>query len=88
MPEFLIELHLPRQASSLLAAARAREGAEELTREGKPVRHLNTIFIPDDEVCFHVYEAVSVEAVTEAARRARIAFERVLSAVTESPSAS
>jgi hypothetical protein len=80
--EFLVELHLPRRACSSVAAANARAGAEALTREGTPVRHLRTIFIPDDEVCFHLFEAASADVVEEAARRARITFERVLPAVS------
>ena len=39
------------------------------------------IFVPDDEICFHLYEAASADAAAEAARRAGLVFERVLPAI-------
>jgi hypothetical protein len=36
------------------------------------------MFLPGDEVYFLLYEAPSVEAVGEAARRAAITFERIV----------
>jgi hypothetical protein len=84
--EFLLELYVSRLDSAAVerSAGRARLGAEELTREGTPVRWLRSIFVPDDETCFFLYEAASAEAVRKAARRAAIPFERVAQAVTES----
>ena len=50
--------------------ARARAACDELSRQGTRVRFLRSIFVPEDEACFHLYEAVSADAVREAARRA------------------
>lgn len=84
MHEFLVELYRPRSASALACAAhRARVGAQEVTRTGTPVRFVRAIFVPDDEICFHLYEAATAEAAGEAARRAGVVFERVLPAITE-----
>lgn len=85
MAEFLLELYVPRtDADAVERGARsARLAAEELTREGTPVSYLRSIFVPEDETCFYLYEAASADAVREAARRARLPFERVAEAVAE-----
>lgn len=62
-------------------ATNARLAAEALTREGTPVRYLRFIFVPDDETCFHLYEAPSVDAVREAALRAAVPVERIAEAL-------
>jgi hypothetical protein len=38
-------------------------------------------FLPDDETCFHIFEAASVEAVSEACRRAGIGSGRIVRAL-------
>lgn len=82
MPRYLAELYLPRSGSSSLreTVARARTASEAMTREGTPIRYLRAIFLGDDEVCFHLYEAGSPELVLEASRRAAIPVERVTEA--------
>ena len=79
MAEFLIELYLSRGDSDAVErnAERASLAARELTREGTPVRYLRSIFVPEDETCFVLYEAASAEFVDVAARRAALPFERV-----------
>jgi hypothetical protein len=78
MAEFLVEVYVSRADPAAVerGAERARLAAEELTREGTPVRYLRSIFVPEDETCFFLYEAASVEDVEEAARRASLRFER------------
>jgi hypothetical protein len=86
MPEFLLELYVSREAATAasLGAERARSAAEELTRAGTRVRCLRSIFVPEDETCFLLYEADSIGLVQEAARRACLPFERVVETVAES----
>ena len=43
------------------------------------------IFLPEEETCFHLYEAASVGDVREAATRAGIGCERVADAVDVVP---
>ncbi|HWB56865.1 MAG TPA: nickel-binding protein [Gaiellaceae bacterium] len=83
MPRYLAELYLPRSGSGSLqeAALRARSAADEMTREGTPIRYLRAIFLGEDEVCMHLYEAASPELVREASRRAAIPIERVTEAM-------
>jgi hypothetical protein len=85
MPEFLIELYHSRTdvAGTGRAARRARLAAEELNREGTAIRYLRSIFVPDEETCFYLYAAGSVDAVREAARRAGLRFEHISEAVAE-----
>lgn len=86
MTEFLVELYVsrtdPRAAEK--GAERARLAAEELTREGTPVRYLRSIFVPEDETCFALYEADTADVIREVARRASLRFEHVAEAVTYS----
>lgn len=79
MAEFVVELFVSRGDAAAVegGTARARLSAQELTREGTPVRCVRSLFVPEDETCFFLYEAASAEAVREAARRAGLAFERV-----------
>ena len=89
MPRYVAELYLPKKGSESLqaAAVRARSAADAMTREGTPIRYLRAIFLGDDEVCFHLYEADSSELVREASRRAAIPVERVSEAVDIEPDA-
>jgi Protein of unknown function (DUF4242) len=86
--EFLVEIYLSRVNGVDASVARARAAADELTGEGTPVRYLSSIFVPEDETCFFLYQAASADAVSEAARRASLVFERVSEAVAESKGAS
>jgi hypothetical protein len=81
--EFLVELYVSRVDAVGVAgrAVRTRLAAEQLTREGTPVRYLRSIFVPEDETCFFLCEAASVEAVREAVQRADLRFERIAEAV-------
>ena len=83
MARYLAELYLSKAGSDGLpeAAARARRAARDLTREGMSVRYLRSIFVPEDETWFLVYEADSTAAVTEASARAGLAVERIVEAV-------
>lgn len=83
MPRYLAELYLPKAGPGDLekAAARACTAAEEMSRAGSTVRYLRSIFVPEDETWFLLYEAPSAAAVLEAGARAGISIERVADAV-------
>ena len=57
--------------------SRARAGAEEMSREGAAIRFLRTIFVPEDQSCFFLYEGNSIEAISEAGRRAELHIVRI-----------
>ena len=81
MSSYLLEAYTP--ASALLAEveARVRSAAAELSEAGTPVRHVRSIFVPEDETSFHLLDGPSLEAVAEAAKRAGIARPRITEAV-------
>jgi hypothetical protein len=82
MAEFLLEVYAARMDSRGVdgAARRARAAAEALASEGPEVRYVRSIFVPEDETCFYVYEADSVGTVHEVARRAGLPVDRVVEA--------
>ena len=86
MAEFLVELYLSRSDGDAVQrdAEQAVLAAEQLTSEGTSVRYVRSLFVPDDETCFLLYEADSAEAVREAATRAELQFDRISEAVGES----
>jgi hypothetical protein len=83
VPSYLVETYAPKLRADEARAAgrRARAAAEQLSGEGARIRYVRTTFLPDDETCFHVFEAASEEAVGEACRRAGIAAGRIAPAV-------
>jgi hypothetical protein len=85
MPEFLVELFVSRAdaGSTAPGAERARRAAEALSNQGTSVRYLRSIFVPDDETCFHLYTASSLAAVRAVGSRAGLRFERISEAVAE-----
>lgn len=87
MPSYLIETYIPRSHAQEAQAAgrRARAAAEELSREGIPIRYVRTTFLPEDETCFHLLEAASPDAIEEVSRRAELGRARVVPAVEASP---
>jgi hypothetical protein len=82
MAEFLLEVYARRTDSRAVdeAARRARAAADSLASEGPRVRYVRSIFVPEDETCFYVYEADSVGTVHEVARRAGLPVDRVVEA--------
>jgi hypothetical protein len=79
MTEFLGELYVSREHGVAVEddEVRVRAAAAELTREGRPVRFLRTIFVPEDETCFYLFEASSAGTVREVGARAALLFDRV-----------
>ena len=79
---YLVESYLPVAGAAGRAEveARARAAAEELAREGAPLRYLDCLFVPADEMCLLFYEAASPQLVRDACLRAGINCERVLEA--------
>lgn len=74
------------RSNALVARPRAADvsrAADELSREGRQVRLVQTVFVPEEETCLYLFEAQSSDVVTEAARRCGLRFERLLEAVTD-----
>jgi hypothetical protein len=79
---FVIESYMSRTGTGELdaAAARLRAAIAEMPESAGRVRYLRSMFVPDDEICFHVIEAPSQEVALDAARRAGLTPDRVVKA--------
>jgi hypothetical protein len=79
MAEFLVEAYVPQSdgAGAERGAKRARAAADQLSSEGESVRDVRSIFMPEDETCFYLFEAVSEGSVRKTAERAALRFERI-----------
>jgi hypothetical protein len=84
VPSYLVETYLARGQAGERSARerRARSAAEELTREKIPVRFEQSIHVPEDEICFMVFGALSSRDAALAAQRARLDPIRVVEAVS------
>ncbi len=82
MPCYLVETYLARGNAGGRSAGerRARAVAEALTREGTRVRFDRSIHVPEDEICFFVFEAPSSREAALAAERATLEPVRVVEA--------
>jgi hypothetical protein len=61
-----------------IAAEHAHAAARIASEEGVTIRHLRSIYVPADEMCHHLFEGSSLEAVQVASERAGIRFERIV----------
>jgi hypothetical protein len=84
VPSYLVETFLPRGGAGERTARerRARSAAEELTRQGARVRFDQTIHVPEDEICFFVFDAPSSRAAALAAQLAKLGPLRIVEAVS------
>ncbi len=84
MFEFLVETYVPQgSTASTPSAADVSLAAEELTRAGTHVRLLRAILVPEEEICFYLYEAQSIDAVRQAASLAGLHYQRVSEASSD-----
>jgi hypothetical protein len=82
--EFLVEVYLsPAAAESMPRPEDVSRAADQLTREGQRVQLLQSVFVPEDETCFFLFEAQSRDAVAETTRRCGLRFERLVEAVSD-----
>jgi hypothetical protein len=83
LARYTVEVRIPETGWADLqrAAALARQATDELRREGEQVRFLRSIFVPEDEACFFLYEGPSAAVVKAAAARAQLAVRRIDAAI-------
>ena len=84
MPSYLVETYLARLKAAERDAldSRARTAAAELTQETMRVGFERSIHIPDDEICFFVFDAPSDGVAALVAQRAGLAPIRIVEAVS------
>jgi len=84
MAGYVVEVYVSRLSASVLdeTSSHARRAAENLSRAGTPVVYICSIFLPEDETCFHFFEAPSLEAIQETCSRLGLTFERIAEATS------
>ena len=84
MPSYLVETFLARGAAGERQSRerRASAAADALTREGTGVRFVGSIHVPEDEICFFVFDAPSGRDAALAAERAELDSIRVVEVVS------
>lgn len=84
MPSYLVETYLGRDQADERHAReqRVRSAAQELTQGRRRVDFDRSIHIPEDEICFYVFDAPSARDAAHAARRAGLDPIRVVEAVS------
>ena len=80
MPSFILETYVTRLSAS---------GLDELVERAKRattgtgVTHLRSYFVPEDDMCMHVFEGPSVASVQAIADSAGLETERIVHSVGE-----
>jgi hypothetical protein len=84
VPSYLVETYLARGRAGERAARdrRARSAAEELTKGTSRVRFDRSIYVPEDEICFFVFDGPSSRDVALVAQRAELEPTRVVEALS------
>jgi hypothetical protein len=77
MFEFLVESYASRGVASAATVDELSRTADEVSRAGAPIRLVRAIPVPEEEICFYLFEARSVVAVREVASRAGLRHERI-----------
>jgi hypothetical protein len=86
---YLVELHRPGAGWAELGqtAERARQVAGALRAAGTPVRFLRSVYVPEDDACFLLYEAPSEDLLREALGKAGLAASHVATTLPATESA-
>lgn len=79
LTRYLVELRTPEAGWNDLdeLAERARAASESMRSNGVCVRFLRSVYVPEDETCFFLFEAERALDVAETARSASLSFSRV-----------
>ena len=79
MVTFMVERYLPAAGAGQAAATErlAKQLRLHLRTEGGTVRHLRSLFVPQDEQCFVLFQATSAHALADTLERLGIAYERI-----------
>ena len=82
MRTYLVETYLSRSSVTSIADSveRLRALTESSSETSPGVRYVRSTVVPEDEVCFHVFEATSVDAIRAIGERASLTFDRIVEA--------
>jgi hypothetical protein len=82
--QFFVEVFTARATAGKLATAerRARSAAKRLSSADREVQFVRATYIPEDEICFFVFDAPSGHDAALAAERAGLEPTRVVEAMS------
>lgn len=78
MKSFLLEAYLGRVGRAEIDSVAQRTHRLEA---GGHVRYWGSLVLPEDEICFHIFEAPSERVLVEAIQRAELEHDRVVKTV-------
>ena len=82
---FVVERYLPALTADGVRAQARRES--DVLSLGAGVRHLRTTYLCEDELCFSLFEAPSIEVLRRANELGDMPYERITEAVDVTPDA-
>jgi len=82
---FVVERYLPALTPDGVQAQAQREAGVHSSPPG--VRHLRTTYLYEDELCFSLFEAPSIEVLRRANELSDMPYERITEAVDVTPNA-
>ncbi|MBA3342638.1 MAG: DUF4242 domain-containing protein [Gemmatimonadaceae bacterium] len=88
MAVYMVERDLPGITMDQLAAAQqaAIRTGKEFTSQGKDVRYIRSMFVPEESHCMCLFESPNAELVREVNETANIPFTRIVEAMDLTPS--
>jgi hypothetical protein len=82
---YVVERYLPGLLRSDLLRGLSRLEQLKNADQGQAVRYLGSTIVLEDEACYCHFDGLDEAAVAEANRRAGLAFDRIVLAVTVKP---
>ena len=85
MKQFLVEVYVPRSRASELGAAkeRVRAATTHISRSDRDIHYVRAIYVPEDEICFYVFDASSADLVAEVSGLAGLRDGRVVETLAD-----
>jgi len=84
MKSYLVEAYMPAATPLDEIERRATQAADDVSVEGHQVRYERSIYVAEDEICFYLFDADSVDAVRLASERADLRPQRIVEAIENS----
>jgi hypothetical protein len=79
---FLVEAYATARVRDMtVTIGRARRTAEDMRRAGDEIEYITALYMPDDEVIFHVVAARDAVSVERLCTRSPLAWERIVPSV-------
>jgi hypothetical protein len=74
---FMVEAYAPASSDFPTLSEHARR-AEGIDAAAARIKHLRSILVPDDEICFHLHEADSADTVAHALHVGGLRAQRIV----------